>query len=68
MILKDRRVVHRVTSNDKEWQRMTKSGTTNDNEWHRMRSSGTTDDNEWYNDWQQVLQQMTASDKTNEYK
>ena len=54
MIVKDRRVVHRVTSNDNEWQRMTTSGTKNGIE--------------WYNEWQRVVQQVTTSDKTNEYE
>ena len=54
MIVKDRRVVHRVTSNDNEWQRMTTSGTKNGIE--------------WYNEWQRVVQQVATSDKTNEYE
>ena len=51
---KDRRVVHRVTTNDNEWlrvvQRATTSGTTSDNEWQRVATSGkrmTTRENEW---------------------
>ena len=55
MIVKDRRVVHRVTSNDNEWQRMTTSGTTNGiewyKEWQRVTTSGTASDNEWKNEW-----------------
>ena len=67
MIVKDRWVVHRVTSNDNEWQRMTTSCATNDNEWQRMTSSSTTNDNEWYNEWKPALQQKITSDKANEY-
>ena len=53
MIVKDRWVVHRVTSNDNESQRMTSSSTTNDNE--------------WYNEWKPAVQQKITSDKANEY-
>ena len=44
---------------------MTMSGTTNDNEWQRMTASGTnmtTSDNKWYNEWQRVVQRVTAND------
>ena len=48
----------RVTTNNKEWQRViqrvTTSGTTNDNEWQ----GGKTSDNEW----QRVVQRMATSD------
>ena len=51
-------MVHRVTTNDNEWQRVvqqvTTSGTTSDNEWQRVTTSGTTSDNEW--------QRVTTSD------
>ena len=57
-LYKDRRVLHRVTTNDNEWQRVTMSGTTSDNEWQRVTTIGTTSDNEWYNEWQW----MTTSD------
>ena len=67
MIVKDRWVVHRVTSNDNEWQRMTTSCATNDNESQRMTSSSTTNDNEWYNYWKTAVQQKITSDKANEY-
>ena len=55
-------MVHQLTSNDNEWQRMTTSVTPNDNEWHRITSSSTTNDNEWYNQWQRVTASGTASD------
>ena len=51
---KDRRVVHRVTTSDNEWQRIKTSGTTSDNKWQRV----TTNDKEW--------QRQTTSGKTNE--
>ena len=41
---KDRRVAHRVTTNDNEWQRMTMS----DKKWQRV----TRNDKEWENEWQ----------------
>ena len=51
-------MVHRVTSNDNEWQRMTANGTTNDiewyNEWQRVIQRVTTGDNEQYSKWQRV--------------
>ena len=40
-------MVHRVTTSDKEWQRMTMSGTTNDKEWQRVIQRVTTNSNEW---------------------
>ena len=49
------RVVHRVTTSDSEWQRVTTSGTTSDNEC-------ITSDNEWYNEWQRVVQRVTKND------
>ena len=65
---KDRRVIHRVTSNDNEWH----------NKWQQVVQRMTTSDIEWYNEWQRVRtrvtkndeewQRMTASDKTNEYE
>ena len=59
-------MVHRVTTNENEWERVktsgTTSGTTNDNEWkrvvQRVTTSGTTSDNEW----QRVIQRVTMSD------
>ena len=77
--VKDRRVVNRVTLNGNEWQRevqrMTTSGTTSDNEWQRVAQQVTTSDNKWQRmttsnkKWQWVTaNDMTASDKTNEYK
>ena len=38
-----RRMVHRVTTSDNEWQWVTTSGTTSDKEWQWMTKS----DNEW---------------------
>ena len=40
-------MVHWVTTNDNEQQRVTTSGTTSDNEWYKS-------DKEWYNEWQRV--------------
>ena len=74
---KDRRVVHRVTTNgttsDNEWQRVTMSGTTSNNEWQRVVQRVTTNDNEWQrvvqrvttndNEWQRVRTSGTTSDK-----
>ena len=54
-------MVHRVTSNDNEWQRMTTSGTTNDNKWYNEWQRVTTSDIEWYNEWQRVIQRVTMS-------
>ena len=52
--------LHRVTTNDNEWQQVTTSGTTSgtasDNEWQRV----TKTDNKW--------QRMTASHKTNKFE
>ena len=57
----------RVTTNNKEWQRViqrvTTSGTTNDNEWQRVVKRVTTNDNEWYNEWQRVTTSGTTSHK-----
>ena len=36
--------------------------TTNDNEQQRVTTSGTTSDNKWYNEWQRVIQRVTTSD------
>ena len=52
-------MVHRVTTSDNKWQRLTTSGTTSDNEWQRVTTSGTTSDNEW----QRVTTSGTTSDK-----
>ena len=47
----DKRVVHRVTTSDNEWQRVVQRVTTNGNEWYnkwqRMTTNGTTSDYEW---------------------
>ena len=51
----DRRVVHRVTTSDNDWQRVVQRVTTNDNEWQRMTASGTSSDNKWCNEWQRVI-------------
>ena len=71
------------TTSDKEWynewQQMTTSGTTSDNEWQRVVQRMTTSDSEWYSKWQRMTtsnkkwqwvtaNDMTASDKTNEYE
>ena len=70
-LLKDRRIVHRVTTSDNEWhnewQRMTTSGATNDNEWQRVVQRMTMSGNEWYNEWQRMTcdnewQQMTTNE------
>ena len=53
----DRRMVHRVTTSDNEWQRVVQQMKTNDNEWQRMTAS-VNSDNEW--------QQMTVSGTTYE--
>ena len=39
--IKNRRVIHQVTTNDNKWQRMT--------------TSGITSDHEWYSKWQRVV-------------
>ena len=49
---------NRVTTSDKEWQRVVQRVTTNDNEWQRMTTSGATSDKEW----QRVIQRATTSD------
>ena len=51
-------MVHRVTTSDNEWQRVTTSGKTNDNEWYNEWQRMATSDNEW----QQVVQQVTKSE------
>ena len=55
--------LQRVTTNDKEWQRVVRV-TTNDNEWQwvvqRVTTSGTTRDNEW----QRVTTSCATSDKS----
>ena len=48
----------RVTTNDKEWQRVVKRMTTNDSEWYNEWQRMATSDNEW----QQVVQQVTKSE------
>ena len=55
----DRRVKHRMTTSDNEWQRARTSSTTSDNEWERV----TKNDNEWYNEWQWVAQRMKANER-----
>ena len=52
-------MVHRVTTSDNEWQRVTTSGKTNDNEWQRVVQRVTTNGNEW----QRVTTSGTTSDK-----
>ena len=52
-------MIHRLTTSDNEWQRVTTSGTTSDNEWQQVTTSGTTSDNEW----QRVTTSGTTSDK-----
>ena len=58
-------MVHRLASNDNEWQRMTSSSTTNDNEWYNelqrvvqhtandkeWRQCVTANNREWWNEW-----------------
>ena len=56
------RVVHRVTTSDSEWQRVTTSGTTSDNECITSDNECITSDNEWYNEWQRVVQRVTKND------
>ena len=53
-------MVHRVTTSDNEWQRVTTSDTTSDNEWQVVVQRVTTNDNS-DNEWQWVVQQMTTS-------
>ena len=61
-------MVHRVTTSDNEWQRVTTSGTTSDDEWQRVVQRVTTNDNEWQrmttsdNEWQRVVQRVTTND------
>ena len=43
-------MVHRVTTNNNEWQRVVQRVTANDKEWPWM----TTNDNEGYNEWKQM--------------
>ena len=52
-------MIHRLTTSDNEWQRVTTSGTTSDNEWQQVTTSGTTSDNEW----QRVTTSGTTSGK-----
>ena len=53
-------MVHRVTTSENEWQRMTASDNEWYSEWQRVTTSGTTSDNEWQrvtkseNQWQRV--------------
>ena len=56
-------MVHRVTTRDNEWQRVTTSGTTSDNKWQPM----TTSDNEWFNKWQRVTTSNTTSDNKSQW-
>ena len=59
-------MVHRVTTNDNEWQQVVQRETTSDNEWQQVvqrvvqwvRKS----DNEWCNEWQRVVQRVTMND------
>ena len=46
----------RVTTSDKEWQRVTRqtSGTTSDTDWQRVEQRVTANDNEWYKEWQRL--------------
>ena len=65
-------MVHRVTTSDNEWQRVTTSGTTSDDEWQRVVQRVTTNDNEWQrmttsdNEWYNEWQGMTTSDATSD--
>ena len=63
-------MVHRVTTSDNEWQRVTTSGTTSDNERQRVTTSGITSHNEWQQ-WQRMAtsdewQRMTTSGTTSD--
>ena len=65
-------MVHRVTTSDNEWQRVTTSGTTKDNKWQRVVERVTTNDNEWQQvtrsgktsdkEWQRGIHRVTTSD------
>ena len=65
-------MVHRVTTSDNEWQRVTVIGTTSENEWQRVTTSGAMSDNERQRvttsgatsdkEWQRVIQRVTTSD------
>ena len=61
-------MVHRVTTIDNEWLRVTTSSTTIDKEWYNAWKRVTRSDNEWQrvtvneNDWQSI----TASDTKND--
>ena len=43
-------MVHQVTTNNNDWQRVVQRVTANDKEWPWM----TTNDNEGYNEWKQM--------------
>ena len=63
-------MVHRVTTSENEWQRVTTSGTTSYNEWYnewRVIQRVTTSDNEWYNKWQRVTTSNTTSDNKKQW-
>ena len=76
-------MVHHVTTNDSECQRVvqrmaTSDKTTNNNEWYnewqQVRTSGTASENKWYYKWQQMTtsnskwQRVIKQMNTNESK
>ena len=61
----------RMTTNDKEWQRVAQRVTTNDNQWYNEWQKVTRNDNEWQRvttssrtsdrEWQRMIQRVTAN-------
>ena len=61
-LLRDRRVLHPVTTSDNEWQWVTMNG----NEWQRVLQRVTANDSEWYNEWQRITMSGTTSGTTSD--